>query len=320
MNYETFKEVVAEKFMDYMPEEYRGMKLKILTANKVNITLDVLLLVGEGDLTISPNICINDMYVHYQKTNDLQKVFQTAAQGMEQLMKEMPRAEEVVSKINSDTAKDNIVFQFVNTAQNTKMLADIPNRQFMDLSIIYYLVINNEKGYFERVIISNSMAEHMKLSEEQLFKLAAENTRRIFPLVVEPLCNTIRKNLLRTGMPPILVDMLLGDLPEQFPLWTITNDRYFDGAISMLYEDTLYDLAAKLEANLYIMPSSIHEVIAVPATIADPIELAEMVENINMHELFQNERLSNQVYLYDRTARKISFATDIPIKRLDGIV
>lgn len=320
MNYETFKEVVAEKFMDYMPEEYRGMKLKILTVNKVNVTVDVLHLEGEGDLTISPDICINDMYVYYQKTNDLQKVFQTAAQVMEQSMKEMPRAEEVVSKINSDTAKDNVVFQFVNTAQNTKMLADIPNRQFMDLSIIYYLVINNEKGHFERVIISNSMAEHMKLSEEQLFKLASENTRRIFPLVVEPLYNTMRKNYLRTGMPPILVDMLLGDLPKQLPLWTITNDHYINGAISMLYEDTLYDLAAKLETDLYIMPSSIHEVIAVPATIADPIELAEMVENINMHELCQNERLSNQVYLYDRTTRKISFATDIPIRRLDGVV
>ena len=109
-----------------MPEEYRGMKLKILTVNKVNVTVDVLHLVGEGDLTISPDICINDMYVYYQKTNDLQKVFQTAAQVMEQSMKEMPRAEEVVSKINSDTAKDNVVFQFVNTAQNTKMLADIP--------------------------------------------------------------------------------------------------------------------------------------------------------------------------------------------------
>ena len=29
MNYEIFKEVVKEKFMDYMPEKFKGMELEI---------------------------------------------------------------------------------------------------------------------------------------------------------------------------------------------------------------------------------------------------------------------------------------------------
>ena len=28
MNYEIFKEVVKEKFMDYMPEKFKGMELR----------------------------------------------------------------------------------------------------------------------------------------------------------------------------------------------------------------------------------------------------------------------------------------------------
>ena len=40
MNYEIFKEVVAEKFMDYMPEQYQGMRLRVEPFNKVNKVLD----------------------------------------------------------------------------------------------------------------------------------------------------------------------------------------------------------------------------------------------------------------------------------------
>ena len=43
MNYEIFKEVVAEKFMDYMPEQYQGMRLRVEPVNKVNKVLDGLL-------------------------------------------------------------------------------------------------------------------------------------------------------------------------------------------------------------------------------------------------------------------------------------
>ena len=48
MNYEIFKEVVAEKFMDYMPEQYQGMRLRVEPVNKVNKVLDGITLVESG--------------------------------------------------------------------------------------------------------------------------------------------------------------------------------------------------------------------------------------------------------------------------------
>ena len=90
MNYEIFKEVVVEKFMDYMSGQYKDMKLEIRPVDKVNVTLDGMNLVGEGDITVTPTIYINDMYEHYQKTDDLQEVFQRAASKMEHAIKEAP--------------------------------------------------------------------------------------------------------------------------------------------------------------------------------------------------------------------------------------
>ena len=37
MNYEIFKEVVKEKFMDYMPEKFKGMELVAEPVEKVFI-------------------------------------------------------------------------------------------------------------------------------------------------------------------------------------------------------------------------------------------------------------------------------------------
>ena len=34
MNYEIFKEVVKEKFMDYMPDSFKGMELIVMTCGK----------------------------------------------------------------------------------------------------------------------------------------------------------------------------------------------------------------------------------------------------------------------------------------------
>lgn len=52
----------------------------------------------------------------------------------------------------------------------------------------------------------------------------------------------------------------------------------------------------------------------------EPYELAQMVSEINMDQVELEERLSNQVYHYDKDLRKVSLATDTPNKRLDGIV
>ena len=51
MNYEIFKEVVKEKFMDYMPEKFKGMELVAEPVEKVNVTLDGIILREEGSTT-----------------------------------------------------------------------------------------------------------------------------------------------------------------------------------------------------------------------------------------------------------------------------
>ena len=317
MNYEIFKEVVAEKFMDYMPEQYQGMRLRVEPVNKVNKVLDGITLVGSGaGRSVSPTLYINHMYEHYLETENLQEVLQSAARRMDMAFKEMPE----VGDVNLEGAKDNIVFQVINTLQNEDMLRDMPHREFQDLSIIYRWVVKVDENGIQSSAIRNNLAEQLGMNEEQLFKCAVENTRRIFPPTVKSMNDVIREMFISDGMPAEVADMMIGEMTEDKMMWVISNDRGINGAGSMLYEDNLHKLAMKLETDLYILPSSVHECIAVSTNVGDPYELAEMVSEINMGQVALEDRLSNQVYHYDKDARRLTLATDTPNKRLDGMV
>ena len=317
LNYEIFKEVVAEKFMDYMPEQYQGMRLRVEPVNKVNKVLDGITLVGSGaGRSVSPTLYINHMYEHYLETENLQEVLQSAARRMDMAFKEMPE----VGDVNLEGAKDNIVFQVINTLQNEDMLRDMPHREFQDLSIIYRWVVKVDENGIQSSAIRNNLAEQLGMNEEQLFKCAVENTRRIFPPTVKSMNDVIREMFISDGMPAEVADMMIGEMPEDKMMWVISNDRGINGAGSMLYEDNLHKLAMKLETDLYILPSSVHECIAVSTNVGDPYELAEMVSEINMGQVALEDRLSNQVYHYDKDARRLTLATDTPNKRLDGMV
>lgn len=306
MTYELFKEVVTEKFKDYLSKEYQDMDMLVIPVQKVNHTLDGISLIGGmEERTGSPTIYINDMYACYVKSNDLQGVLRAAAAKMEQAFPEVAQ----YKRIDLANAKDNIVFELVNTEQNEEMLKNVPHREIQDLSIIYRWVVKVDAEGIHSAKVDNKLAESLGFNEEQLFSLAVENTRKILP----PCVKSINEVLRNMGID-------LGEICPERTIWVISNDRGIDGAASMLYEGELHALAQELGTSLYILPSSVHEVIAVSAKMGEPEKLAQMVYEINMGQVALEERLSNQVYHYDKDLRKLTRATDTPNKRLDGIV
>lgn len=320
MEYEIFKGVVEEKFKEFLPEKYQNAQVEIRPVDKVNRTLDGLSIrVNEQGMNISPTIYVNHMYEDYVTTENLNATLERAAEGF---MKAMEQKESInVNELtNAECAKDKIVFQLINTEQNKEMLANMPHREFKDLSVIYRMVVKIDGEGIASTPIHHGLAETLGFTEEQLFKLAAENTKRLLPPVVKSMNDVMREIFMKDGMPPEIADMMLGEMPPEQQMYVISNNKGINGAVSMLYEDGLHDLAEKLGSDLYIMPSSIHEVIAVSTDMGNPNELAAMVAEINMDQVALDERLSNQVYHYDKDLRKVTLATDTPNKRLDGIV
>lgn len=315
MSYENFKEVAVKEFTNYLSEQYRDMELHMASYDKVNRKLDGITLISNGaGKNTSPTIYINDMYNDYLRTGDLQKVLKDAAALMETGFAKLP----VVDSFDFENAKDNIVFQVINTTQNRDMLKNMPHREFLDLSIIYRWIVATDEDGIQSTIINNSVARQLEMNEEQLFRCAVENTRRLLPPVVCSMNDVLCDMMVKHGMPEEKeMFEMLDATPADKMMYVISNGRGINGAASMLYEDILHSLAEKLGTDLYIMPSSVHECIAVSANSVDPYELAAVVNEINMSDVALDERLSNQVYYYNKDLRKLTLATDTPNKFLD---
>ncbi len=316
MDYEIFKAVLKEKFKSYLPEEYRDAEIKIHPAQKINCTLDGLTVHKDDNSRILPTIYVDDMYRHYQSCGDLEAVLQNAAQKYAQSADRV-KDQQPETVMDMEHFKENVIMCLINTEQNRELLADVPNRKFQDLSVIYRWVVERTPEAVGSVLVSDKVAGMAGLTEEELFRHACENTRRINPVSIMSMQDVMFELL---SMPQEVRGMFAQEMPPGESMWIVSNESRINGAVSMLYEENLHQLAEKVGDDLFILPSSIHEVIAVPAEMAggNIHHLLEMVHDINMGELKLEERLSNSVYLYDRNARTVVLAAESPEKRLDG--
>ena len=315
MNYEMFKEVVAVEFENYLPDEYKEAGISIRPFEKINGTKDGIVMNHAPEDGVAPIMYVNDLFSKYEESQNLQAVFQSAAT---QFMQCMEKREDIKQNINWNTMKENIVYQLINTEQNKEFLSNIPHREFQDLSVIYRWVMGLKPEGMESAVITDTMIDG-KFTEEELFQYAQENTKRILPTQMCSMEEMIREMFGQSGEESI-VDEMIEDFDPQNAMWVVSNKGKMYGATAILQEEVLQKLSQKFQGDLYILPSSLHETIVVSAEGKDPYELAEMVAEINMSQVELEDRLSNQVYHYDKDLRTISMATDTPVKRLDGQV
>ena len=93
------------------------------------------------------------------------------------------------------------------------------------------------------------------------------------------------------------------------PMYIGTNPERMLGASILMYETYLEELAAQIEDDLCIAPSSIHEVLIFPLSLVQPARIIEIVRDVNRTVVLPQEKLSDSVYIYRRDTHAISQAT-----------
>lgn len=141
----------------------------------------------------------------------------------------------------------NVVYQLINKQRNADFLSSVPHKDFLDLSLIYRVVLAVSDEGISSYVVSTNFLSKISISIEELDGAAKENT------------------ISRLGMRCLSLKELLGiNLPhkEATPqLYVLTNEVSISGATLMTYSSVLCKLAEKLHSNLIILPSSIHEVL-----------------------------------------------------------
>ena len=216
---------------------------------------------------------------------------------------DLKRSIEVTIKASIEEPEDHIVFQVVNTEKNQDMLKKAPHRRFLDLSIIYALT--NEFGQF-LILVTDQIAETHGWSEEQLFQMAMRNTKSLFPFKVMRMCSFLFENSMELfGVLPY-EDDIYEPGPDDEEMWVLTNEQKVNGCTVLLYEELFHRLAERLGSDLYLLPSSRHEIIAVSSKVAEWAPLSSIVPEVNEEVVDEEDFLSDSVYRFDRISRGFS--------------
>ena len=323
LNYEEFKEKIKEDIKDYMDEKYKDCGVVIRKVNKTNSEVDGLNMLDiPGLKNATPTLYVNDLYEKYEKTGDYEEVARMAAETMEYGIKSF-NSQIKEECLDTSKLKDKVFFSLINAEQNRELLNTVPHREFEDLAIVYRWNIGSDSMGTYTNLVNNDLAEKEGLTENDLYNAANKNTKELFSVLVKNMNEVISEIIfgeseLGEEMQEEFNEVMM-ETPNEHSMYVITNESKLYGAASILYEEPLHELAEKVGSDLYILPSSVHEVIAVSADFSSPDELAEMVYEINMDQVDINDRLSNQVYCYDKDLRTLRLATDTINKSLDDV-
>ena len=323
LNYEEFKERIKDDIKDYMDEKYKDCEVVIRKVNKTNREVDGLNMLDiPGLKNATPTLYVNDLYEKYEKTGDYEEIARMAAETMEYGIKSF-NSQIKEECLDTSKLKDKVFFSLINAEQNRELLNTVPHREFEDLAIVYRWNIGSDSMGTYTNLVNNDLAEKEGLTENDLYNAASKNTKELFPVSIKNMNEVIGEMIF--GESGIDEEMqkefseVMQETPDENCMYVITNESKLFGAASMLYEEPIHELAERVGSDLYILPSSVHEVIAVSADFGSPEELAEMVYEVNMEQVDINDRLSNQVYQYDKDLRTLRLATDTINKSLNDV-
>ncbi len=188
----------------------------------------------------------------------------------------------------------NLVFaKLINTGRNQELLSFVPSRQILDLSLVFYFFEEHDPEKDE-IYITNYMMRKWGIDVATLCEDAMRNTRNIMGECIRPMQDVIAELLEN------LHAVYTNPEPNEMPMYILSNLWKRNGAVCMLNEDALREMADMLESDLYVLPSSVHEVILVPAGGVSPGELNHVIREVNQSELNAADILSDHAYLFSR--------------------
>ena len=219
-----------------------------------------------------------------------------------------------------DWIQNHVVYRIVNKDANEEMLKETPHIVLEDLAIVFYLLVEQQQQQIASIRISYSFLGQLGLQEEELLALADKNARRLFPVYFAPITETICHFDGETGNAYVFFaeeedadyerqrEFLESVIKEESvsPFFVLTNASGINGASVMLYSHVLKQIAEILESNLYIIPSSIHEVLVIPWGTLAKSDINAMIQTVNANMILKEEILSDHVYIYDPVLEQIT--------------
>ena len=176
MNYEGFKQYVADHIKEFLPQDYSVHEISITKQRKNNdVVWDALSI--KGDSNIVPVIYLEPYYQAYtdgvRMDDILQKIADMYMKSMEQVS-EFP-----VESFQYDKVKNSIFVVVQNAGMNQELLEKVPHELREDLALLYRVNMELPNGEKGSVLVHNNHLEMWGIDEKTLKEVAWNNMHSI---------------------------------------------------------------------------------------------------------------------------------------------
>lgn len=297
MTYQEFKTSICHTLQNELGNQVSITIQDIMKNNSTH--MDGLTILAAG-CNLSPTIYLDPYFTQYQNGRSFHAICQDILQMYEE--SKVSSRIDVSFFTEYDKVKSHIVCKLVNFERNRELLTDVPHFRFLDLAIVFSCLLESDSTGNATILIHQQHLSYWNITKDDLYALALQNTP------------TLLKYDLR-NMTDILKELLSNEDIEDFPtpsdaivpMYVLTNQHKLNGSVCILYHNLLKNFADRLNSDLYILPSSIHEVLLIPAHTSDSYDtLSDMVREVNTSQVSTEEILSDHVYYFSRETCQIT--------------
>lgn len=310
-SFEYFAEFVSNYFTlgaehnDYsVPETMWNSKVEVKDVDKLQEKY-VGLVITPKDRNVGVSINLSNIYSNIEKIEnwkDWNNIFKEIKEIYNRGYEQMGAIDAMGNKaMNWNYVKEHLFVWLVPAYQNATILSNCPHFKAFDLALVYRIDLGvDENDQVANVLVTYDLMEHWGATKETLHEVALKSASKIRPATFMSINEVMYK---MTGDPSFLLPDM--DLPMRVA--SVEGGQY--GAAVIFYDNFLKQIANKWDSNLIILPSSIHECLILPDDGDMELKIFEdMVEEVNIKEVEPEDKLSDNVYYYDRNTNCFSEA------------
>jgi hypothetical protein len=287
------------QLLNYLPSDYEGATVTKVEVTKNNDQHLVGISIKKVGSNIAPNVYLEKFFTQYQDERDMDTIIdEIAAVFVENDVKDF----DINDLTNYSRVKDRIYARLINTESNKEYLANKPHTEVADLSVMYAVNIGMNANGMSSAPITDGMLEGFGITKEELHNVAIQNIKED-----DIYFKTMRDVLVEMMFPDGIDEsdpmaMMLPPEEDTPSMYVLSNKNKTHGAVAICNKKIMDGISDRLGGDFIVIPSSIHEVIILPAPkeAMDVNELKSMIQEVNAGEVAPADVLSDHPYIYSK--------------------
>jgi len=302
-SFEEFKVAVVDNIIDWLPERFSNAQVSLHVVTKNNNLKLTGLTIRTGGSNVVPTIYLEGFYEKYESGVEFNDILKKIAEA--RLEHEVKESFDIGQITDFEQCKDKIRPRLIGAEWNKELLKECPHILIEDLAVIFSIELGTNGDRSMSATVRNEMIDTWKMTADELYKVAVQNLSDFeegtFVSINEIVAGMMLPELLEEydGDREAAEQMLQFLIPDEVSMYVLSNKTQIYGASIILNARMMETVIEKLGNDFYVLPSSVHECLVVPADKKfDASDLTRMVREVNATEVLPEERLSNRVYRY----------------------